>query len=54
MLIKVHKDDFVRLLNELSFRTQKAVYANAEDQEWLFQRGVRAELAVEDSIPGDN
>ena len=50
MLMKVHKDDFVGVLNELSFRTQEPIYADSEDQEWLSERGVQAELA-ENSMP---
>ena len=45
MLVKIHKYYFVGLLNELSFRTQKPIYTDSEDQEWLSERGVKAELA---------
>ena len=45
MLVKVHKYDFVGLLNELSFRTRKPIYTDSENREWLFERGVKAELA---------
>ena len=44
MLFQVHKDHFVAVLNDLSFRTAKPVYADSDDREWLFTRGVRAEL----------
>jgi hypothetical protein len=44
MLMQVHKDYFVGLLNDLAFRTNKPIYADAEDKEWLFKNGVKAEL----------
>ena len=44
MLFQVHKDRFVAVLNDLSFRTVKPVYADSDDREWLFRNGVKAEL----------
>ena len=44
ILFQVHKDRFVAVLNDLTFRTGEPVYANAEDGEWLFDRGVSSEL----------
>jgi hypothetical protein len=44
MLMQVDKDYFVVVLNDLSFRTGKPVYADWEDKEWLFRHGVRTEL----------
>ena len=44
ILFQLHKDRFVAVLNDLTFRTGQPVYANAEDGEWLFNRGVPSEL----------
>lgn len=52
ILMQVHKDHFVGVLNDLAFRTQQAIYANADDQEWLFDRGVKADLDEKDPDPG--
>ena len=41
MLMQIHKDDFVAVLNDLAFRTQQPIYADAEDKDWLFERGVK-------------
>jgi hypothetical protein len=50
ILFQVHKDQFVAVLNDLSFRTGQTTYANADDKKWLFERGVNAEL---DGTPED-
>ena len=47
MLMQVHKDHFVSVLNDLSFRTGEPIYADSEDREWLFRSGVRAKLDAE-------
>ena len=44
LLMQVHKDWFVAVLNELTFRTAKPIYADSDDREWLFKNGVKAEL----------
>jgi hypothetical protein len=40
----VDKRSIVSVLNDLSFRTRKSVYADEDDKEWLFKNGVKAEL----------
>lgn len=44
ILFQAHKDHFVAVLNDLSFQTGQPVFANADDRDWLFERGVKAEL----------
>jgi len=44
MLMQVDKKYFVGVLNDLTFRTGKPIYADADDKEWLFKSGVKAEL----------
>ena len=44
MLMQLDKKVFVGILNDLSFRTSQPIYADAEDKEWLFKNGVKAEL----------
>jgi len=39
---EIKGDHLRRLLNTLSFRTQKPVYADEEDRRWLLTRGVNA------------
>jgi hypothetical protein len=43
LLMQAHKDQFVGLLNALSFRTRKPIYADKDERDWLFQNGVKAE-----------
>jgi hypothetical protein len=52
MLMQAHKDQFVGVLNDLTFRTGKPVYADAEDREWLFKSGVKAELDDQAIVDG--
>ena len=47
MLMQIHKDDFVSVLNDIAFRTQQPIYADADDKNWLFERGVNAELDLD-------
>ncbi len=49
-LIGRSKDYFVGVLNDLAFRANKPIYADADDKEWLFKNGVKAEL---DNTPAD-
>jgi hypothetical protein len=51
MLMQVHKEHFVGLLYDLSFRTQKPIYADADDKEWLSRNGVKAELDDTLNVP---
>ena len=44
ILFQVHKDHFVAVLNDLSFQTRQPIYADDDDRDWLFERGVKAEL----------
>ena len=56
MLMQVHKDQFVGLLNGLAFQSRQPIYSDADDKEWLFKNGVRAELddqSSDDQGPGD-
>ena len=53
ILMQVHKDDFVGVLNDLAFRTGQTIWATGDDKEWLFDRGVNAELDPE-SEPEEN
>jgi hypothetical protein len=39
---EIKGDHFRRLLNTLSFRTQKPIYADEEDRKWLLTKGVNA------------
>ena len=48
ILMQAHKDIFVTLLNDLAFRSGQPIFADADDREWLFRNGVKAEL---DSAP---
>ena len=47
ILMQAHKDQFVGILNDLTFRTGKPIYADPDDREWLFKSGVKAELDPE-------
>ena len=47
ILMQVHKDHFVGVINDLTFRTGQSIWATADDQEWLFDQGVNAELDLE-------
>ena len=53
IFFQVHKDHFVAVLNDLTFRTGEPVYANADDGEWLFDRGVPSELDNTPEPPED-
>jgi len=53
ILFQVHKDHFVAVLNDLTFRTGESVFANADDGEWLFDRGVASELDNTPEPPED-
>ena len=52
ILMQVHKDEFVAVLNDLAVRTRQPIYADAKDKEWLFERGVNAELDDESESDG--
>ncbi len=52
LLMQVHKKHFVGLLNDLSFRSNQPIYADADDREWLFRSGVKAEL--DDTVANEN
>ena len=47
ILMQAHKDQFVGILNDLAFRSGKPIYADADDRDWLFKTGVKAELDPE-------
>lgn len=47
ILMQAHKKQFVAILNALTFRTGKPIYANRKDRDWLFRNGVKAELEDE-------
>jgi len=47
MLMQAHKNQFEEILNALTYRTGKPLYATAKDKEWLFKRGVNAEVDEE-------
>lgn len=52
LLMQAHKDQFVGILNGLTFRTGKPIYAEKEDREWLFTVGVKAQIdpGVRDAV----
>ncbi len=41
------------VLNDLAFRTGDPIWATAEDREWLFDRGVNAELDLDAETEDD-
>jgi hypothetical protein len=46
--VEADKDNFVHLLNTLSFRSQKPIYADSDDRKWLQTQGVSAKADPEE------
>jgi hypothetical protein len=42
--VEVNKDHFRRLLNTVSYRTGKPIYADPKEQKWLLTQGVMAQV----------
>jgi len=51
VFLEVEKGQFRRLLNTLSYRTHKPVFADQEDRKWLLTQGVQAQL--DPDAPGE-